>query len=95
MAKKAYVKKNESAEFGKVLYVYDPLNPSTPEQLEQAGELTVVDNVPTNFYHMLSNGKWTKTPCLDNLGFQWIDCDDTVTMDHAYNKKAQEFQLPN
>ena len=31
MAKKAYVKKNESAEFGKVLYVYDPLNPSTPE----------------------------------------------------------------
>ena len=44
---------------------------------------------------MLSNGKWAKTPCIDNLAFQWIDCDDTVTMDHAYNKRAQEFQLPN
>ena len=95
MAKKAYVRKNESPEFGKILYVYDPLNPSTPEQLEQVGELTVVDGVPTNFYHMLSNGKWSKPNCVDQQAFQWIDCDDTVTMDHVYNKKTQEFKLLN
>lgn len=98
MAKKAYVRKNHSPEFGKILYVYDPSNPSTPEQLDQVGELTVVDGVPTNFYHMLANGKWSKPNCVDansssHQAFQWIDCDDTVTMDHVYNKKTQEFKL--
>lgn len=93
MAKKAFVHKPvDNKKYYQLVYIYDSENPGTADQVAQAGTLTIVDGVPTEYYFMLPEKQtWIKLKCVTSRFHEWVDCDNSVTMNHFYDKENNTF----